>query len=254
MISGLGALVGGILGSKDITNLANATAAATNEIDGFTVNVTTYLYRLRWDEEVGGTFYSEYWMNKGDWNPERKLAYEQSDTLFRLDYIGKTTTSAGNLESKSFSSKTKEQQMLQVCARSVDKAIVQLQRTYDEFKVNTPIFQINDNGTVDVQIGLKEGLNEKSVYEVLLPVEKEDGRLEYRKIGTIKPVKGKIWDNRFGALDEAQELAAAGKKSNEEGDAFLTASTFKIMGGAGQIVPGCFVREQTIKSNKNNNK
>ena len=147
--------------------------------------------------------------------------------------------------------------MVKVCTRAVDKAIVELQREYDEFKVNVPIFKISeDKSTVDVQIGLKEGINEKSRFEVLLPVEDENEKIQYEKVGMIQPVEGKIWDNRYGALEEA-EAAEEAKKEGEDLSknsdvanleaAKLTATTFKILSGANKIVPGCLVREVKIK-------
>lgn len=250
-----GLLAGAFLG-RGVSDLTNVAADATKEFDGFEVDITSYLYQLDWNDEISGTFYKTYWTSHDNADTSRKIAYDQDSNLFTLSYVGKSSTSASIVTSKNFSKKTKSEQMLTVCSRAVDKAIVELQREYDQFKVVTPISSINSDGTVDIQIGLKEGLNEKSVYEVLMPVENEKGQLKYKKVGQLKPVKGKIWDNRFGALDEAQELAAAGKnrpkgdKDAEGGDVYLTASTFKVLNGGNQIALGCVVREEKIAVNK----
>lgn len=249
-----GALAGAFLG-RGVSQMANMAANATNEFDGFEVNITSYLYQLNWNDEVSGTFYKNFWMTHENPDITRKLAFDEENSLFCVNYVGKSSTSASIVTSKNFSKKTKNEQMLTVCARAVDKAIVELQREYDQFKVVTPISAINDDGTVDIQVGLKEGLNEKSVYEVLLPVEDENGKVKYRKVGQLKPIKGKIWDNRFGALDEAQELAEAGKKHHKDadgegGNVYLSASTFKALNGANQIAMGCVVREEKIAVNK----
>ena len=150
--------------------------------------------------------------------------------------------------------------MLKAVTRGVDKAIVQLQRTYDEFKVNVPIGEISADGkTVDVPIGLKEGVNELSRYDVLMPSKDPDtGKIKYQKIADLKPVKGKIWDNRFGALEDAETRAAAkaaGQEikddpDGEEGDVNLNATTFEVVTRLGQIVPGCVVKESTVKVQK----
>ena len=231
-----------------------------NEIDGFTVNITTYLYRLVWNDEVMGTFYKMYWISDGYLDDAKKAAFENSD-VFSLDYIGATTTSGSITTSKSFSKLTKDQQMLKAVTRAVDKAIVELQRAYDEFKVNVPIGAISADGkTVEVPIGLKEGVNEKSRYDVLMPSKDPDtGKVKYKKVAELKPVKGKIWDNRFGALEEAEMRAAAKAAGQEikaeegedgEGNVFLTSTTFDIVIGANAIVPGCVVKESTIKTQK----
>lgn len=212
------------------------------------------------DEDLLWDFYTRFYVDHtyddGQRITNRDLfnAISGSDPIFRLEYVGKTTTSAANISSKYFATRSKAEQMLKVCIRAVDKSIVNLQREYDEFKVNVPIYQINDDGTVDVQIGLKEGVNAKSKYDVLMPEEDAYGRITYTKIGSLKPVKGQIWDNRFGAMEDAEALAADKKAKADDdakgGNPYLTATTFKIVSGADRIVPGCLVREAKIKREK----
>lgn len=254
-----GALVGAIVG-VDVSDLTEATAAAVDNIDGFRVNITSYLYRLAWNEELLWDFYSRFYADH-TYSEEQRIAardlfnsIQGSDPIFHLEYVGKTTTSAANLSSKYFAEQPKSEQMLKVCTRAIDKSIVELQREYEDFKVNVPIYRINEDGTVDIQIGLKEGVNEKSEYDVLIPVEDEMGRVTYTKVGQVRPVKGQIWDNRFGAMEDAMALAtdkdAKADDDAEGGNAYLNATTFKATSGAHRIVPGCVVREVTIKRTK----
>lgn len=251
----LGAIAGAATGT-DMSSLGDAAAKLVNEIDGFSVNITSYLYRLKWNDEVAATFYQDYWTDASCADPCRCAAFDTTN-LFRVEFVGKTMTSAGNLASKSFA-KSKESQMVKVCTRAVDKSIVQLQRDFDEFKVNVPLYNINEDGTVEVQIGLKEGINARSQFDVLMPVEDESGRTTYEKIGKIQPVEDRIWDNRFGADEEAEgqtaeeQKANAGKDSDDEplGDVTLAATTFKVLSGSKKIVPGCLVREMTIRRDK----
>lgn len=250
----LGAIAGAVTGDSGLSSVGDSAAKLVNEIDGFTVNITSYLYRLDWNDEVQGTFYVLYWNDPSAPDPARRMAFDTTG-LFRLTYVGQTSTSAANLSSKSLSAKSKESQMLKVCTRAIDKSIVQLQRDFDQFKVNVPLYRINDDGTVEVQIGLKEGINARSQFDVLMPVEGEDGRMTYEKVGRIQPIAGRIWDNRFGADEDAEALAADGEaaqgaQDEEQGDVTLTASTFKVLSGAHRIVPGCLVREVTIKRAK----
>lgn len=252
-ISLLAGIAGAFLGS-DVARAGKALATAANEIDGFTVNITSYLYRLVWDDATMGTFYKEYWYPTALENPERRAAFDTS-SIFRLEYVGSSSTSAAIVESKHYSKISKADQMLKACARAVDKSIVGLQRTYDEFKVNVPIYSVAaDKKTAEVKIGLKEGITEKSEFEVLAPVEDKDGKIHYNSVGRLKPVKGRIWDNRFGALEEAQmiEAAKAAGEKVKQGDislaaASLTSTTFKVLSGANQIYPGCLIREVKFK-------
>ena len=77
--------------------------------------------------------------------------------------------------------------------------------------------------------------------------------ISYKKVGKIQPIKGRIWDNRFGALEDQEAIANEGAKKSDEdgdGDAALTATTFRILDGANRIGEGYLVRESTIKRAK----
>lgn len=251
----LTSVAGELTGNSTITDLGAGAAAAVNMVDGFRVNVTSYLYRLDWTQEVSNTFYQDHWWSKDQGVNPRREAFE-SCPLFNLAYVGSTVTSATNISTKTALAKPKSKQMLKVCARAIDKSIVQLQREYDEFKVNVPISNVTDDGTVEVPIGLKEGINEKSEFDVLIAVKDENNKTVYEKVGKIKPIKTMIWDNRFGALEDMEELSAEAtpvdtSKLGDEapGNATLSCTSFKIISGAGKIFPGCLVRETTIKNN-----
>lgn len=236
----LGGLTSAFTGGQ---NLGKTMGDAIQDIDGFTVNITSYLYRLDWSPDIAETFWSEYWVDDNDLNAAKKDAFNKSQ-LFSLSYVGQTTTSAENVSSKSMTKLSKSEQMKKVCARAIDKSIVQLQREYDEFKVNVPIENVDmERRTVKVPIGLKEGINAKSKFTVLLKVQNEDGSYSYEKVGKLQPLKKRIWDNRFGALDEVPAKGA-------DNTAHLGATTFRVLEGANKIVPGCLVRESTIKRAK----
>ncbi|MBO8456108.1 MAG: hypothetical protein IAC08_06870 [Bacteroidetes bacterium] len=273
-LSILGGLASIVTGDDSFQDLGNSTGeligGIANEIAGYKVNIISYLYRLDWNEEMLDTFLSEYWIDAENPDPAKKAAFDASD-LFKLSYVGYTMTSAENVSSKTFSTKPLQEQFLKVCTRALDKAIVELQREYDEFKINVPIYAVNDDGTVSVKIGLKEGVTEKSTYEVLMK-DMSSGVTKYVRVGMLKPVAGKIWDNRFGAEEEAlmleedrkaaeeaaaqgdaeapEEAAVAEVESTaelEEGNPFLGSTTFEIVSGAGKIMPGLLIREVKIK-------
>lgn len=64
----------------------------------------------------------------------------------------------------------------------------------------------------------------------MLEAREKNGRIEYKRIGTITPVKDKIWDNRYMAVEEG----AIG--------ADLTATTFTVKSGSTPY-PGVLVRQ-----------
>lgn len=251
-----GALLGGITGTN-ISDLTDMAADGINEIDGFGVNISSYLFRLDWNEDMLNTLYATLWLDENVTDEatrrERINAFDLSN-IFKLTYVGSTSTTKGFTASKSFSKKSEEQQMAVACGRALDESILNLQREFDEFKVSVPIMSINQNArTCEVAIGLKEGINEKSKFEVLMQIENEDGTISYNRIGTIEPIAGKIWDNRYGALEIAEAYAADGQKAKKEegvadGNAYLKATTFKITSGSDRIYPGCLVREIKIQN------
>ena len=253
----VGGLFGALLGSDAITNAAVTVAAAVNEIDGFILNVTSYLYQLDWDKEHSEHFENNYYVSSRMDEATRQAraaafdAVEPTDSMFRLTYVGCTTAQGRITTSKSFSLYSKVEQMLIACARGIDKSIVNLQRAYEQFQVNVPVYKVNEDGTVEVQIGLKEGVNNKSTYDVIREEWDENGNVTYKKIGSIAPVKGMIWDNRVGALEEAEALKADGVENEDEeakeGNVYLNSTTFKVRSGNAKDFVGCLVREERIK-------
>ena len=91
---------------------------------------------------------------------------------------------------------------LKVCTRAIDKSISELQKSFDEFKVFTPLVSTSP---LCAYIGLKEGVSEDSRFEVLEKTLDPDGRTKYERVGIVKPLKGKIWDNRFMASFDKEE-------------------------------------------------
>lgn len=205
-------------------DLGNSITDLNDMIGGFRVKITTYLYRLRWDDETAATFYSQYYTDKPD--ASKKAAYNNDKGTFHLDYIGsyKVTTS------KTTMSGVKDQHGMirKVCQRAIDKNVAQLQKEYEEFRVKTPLFSTSP---LSAKIGQKEGVTASSKFEVLEMVEDAEGKLHYRRVGVVKPVKGKIWDNRYLAEEEKEN------KGNKR-----TATEFKVVSGRG-FCPGLLLRQ-----------
>jgi hypothetical protein len=134
----------------------------------------------------------------------------------------------------------REKLIKMVCARSIDKNIAALQLQYEDFKVKTPIFEevFNEKGKsigYAVKIGLKEGITENSSFQVVRKEKDPDTqKTKYRYVATIKPVKGKIWDNRF--------MAAEDDDNKDKEAAALSYTLMKKVSG-GEILPGMLVIE-----------
>jgi len=58
----------------------------------------------------------------------------------------------------------------------------------------------------NAKIGLKEGLEKGDKFEVLEQIMDKNGRTRYKRKGVIKVDKKQIWDNRFMAAEEAENM------------------------------------------------
>ena len=217
------AIAGAIAGSAALGSII------ADNLAGFKVKVTTHLYQLVWNDSIANLFYSDYWVDENTPEAERlrrKALFEQSD-LFTLKYLGKYKVKSEKTVMKGVHSN--EDIIRKVCARAMDRNIVGLQKKFEAFKVKTPVIAV-ENGRVVAKVGKKEGLKPFTKFEVLQPVEREDGRMVYRRVGVVKPQKGQIWDNRYMAFEEQSDGSD------------LTATTFRTVSGVG-FVPGMLIRQ-----------
>ena len=144
---------------------------------------------------------------------------------YKLNYIGCTSVFSGKVALGGV--KCERDMFLKVCTRAIDKSISNLQKNFDEFKVFTPLISVDP---LRAYIGLKEGVDEDSRYEVLEKSVDDMGRIKYKRVGEVKPEKDKIWDNRFMA-----------EFDNEDGYD-LQYTTFKKISGK-NFYPGMLIRE-----------
>ena len=178
----------------------------TNDYSGFSVTVTSYLYRLDWNEDIANGFYGIYYTDKTD--ESKKKAFVKEKGLFTVTYLGSQTVHSSNSNFKGVNDR--ESQIRLVCTRAIDKAIAQLQKEHPEFRVRTPLLSVNP---ITAHIGLREEMTPDSRYEVLEIKESTEGIPSYKRVGVIKPKKDKIWDNRYMAEFEEHKN---GKLSSTE--------------------------------------
>ncbi|MDR1416186.1 MAG: hypothetical protein LBJ57_02045 [Prevotellaceae bacterium] len=231
MASFVFALVGTVAGGFEsnaaqlVSGVSKIGEGISDEIVGFSVNITSYLYRLDWTDDIANAFYSDYYMDSQAIDPAKKTAFDREKNLFTMTFMGAQTVHSGKTSLRGVS--TREDMIKKVCTRAIDEAIVQLQRKHDEFKVKTPLLSA---APLTASIGRKEGVAEDSKLEVLEYVQDAKGRTQYKRVGVIAPVKGKIWDNRY--------LSVAERSVGSE----LTVTEFKKISG-GNFEAGMLIRE-----------
>jgi hypothetical protein len=204
---------------KKVNKWLDAVASATGNSDlaaaqegvtflgkGYVVKTTAFLFRLKWDEETAAIFYNDYWADDATITPEKKKAFDESK-IFKLELIG-SDNSWADVQSTTLTKKTEEELIEKATVKAVDAVIVKLQKNYDEFKTKTPLYS---GEPISAKIGLKEGLSEKSKFDVLEQRQDKDGKTEYVVVGSLKVDDSQpIWDNRYGA-DEENPANADGK-------------------------------------------
>ncbi|MBQ8423268.1 MAG: hypothetical protein IJY36_03265 [Coprobacter sp.] len=220
----LGAIAGGVAG-VDLSDATDALANMIESIKGFKVIVNTHLYQLVWDEETSATFYREYYSSTPD--SAKVEAFKNNRDKFKMVYIGSQRSDGNSVSVMGVNLEEPEQMVRKACQRAIDENIVSLQKNFDVFKVKTPLISTDP---IYAEIGMKEGITTDSRFEVLEVVLDND-KIKYKRVGVIKPVKDKIWDNRYMAVEEG----ATG--------ANLKYTTFTKVSGNKDFYPGMLIRE-----------
>ena len=223
---------GSIVGTvTDLTKSAvDMASAISNMISGFSVKINAHLYQLEWNDEIAATFYSQYYIERGHPDPQKAALWPQAASLFKLKYLGSESSVSAKTVARGLYSP--QDVIRKVTLRAVNKSVADLQRSNEVFRVKVPISKVSDD-CVYASIGMKEGVQESDIYEVLEAVINEDGYMEYNKVGTVKPVR--IWDNRYMAIEEGAE------------NADIEQTEFEIVSGKG-FYPGMLLRQGNGKS------
>lgn len=226
MVGSVAGVGGGSVGDL-IQSISDLGGQISDLVAGFTVNIKSYLYQLKWNDEIANNFYQNYYFDKNSLSSEKKQQYEADQNLFKLEYIGSYSTRSSKCVTRGLHNS--EDVFKKVLSRAIDKNIVELQKKYTIFKVTVPLYAV-DGHQVQAQIGLKEGVSKDSKYEILERVEDMEGNISYKRVGVIKPVENKIWDNRYMAVEEIANNATLGY------------TTFDVISGSG-FYPGMLIRE-----------
>lgn len=222
----LGAVAGAVTGIDAVSDLGNSLGAMAETFKGFRVKMHTRLYQLVWDEESAATFYQDMYSE----NPDelKRSNFENGRHKFKLKYIGQCESSGSKNSFLGISEEHPEIMIKKACIRAIDDNVRDLQRDYEVFRVKSPITKISGK-QVFVPVGLKEGVNAKSEYEVL-EEEVKNGKTSYKRIGVIVPDANYIWDNRYMAKEEGAPGAE------------LNYTTFRVKSGKTPTL-GNFVRQ-----------
>jgi hypothetical protein len=181
------------------TTAAGLLIAAAAIMDGYTVVSKTYLFKLKWNEEVQAKFY-ESW---GD-----DVAFEKMD--FDLEFVGfqlnETVINRGVFNKNE--NRNPELVIKQTVFRNIDESFAKLQQENDVFKPSVPVYS---SSPLAAKIGMKEGLSGGEKFSVLQRIQDPaTGKMSFKKIGSVTVDKSHVWDNRYNAGDERSEAEIVG--------------------------------------------
>lgn len=187
---------------------------------GYYVTVDSYLFRLRWNDNIAERF-NELWDNE---TGAFKLdAYNASD-LFSLQFIGNERAWA-KTKAGIFTDKDENELIRLAAADAVDGVLAKFERKYDEFKTKTPLIVHEGTDkkgrpvrTYAARIGTRDGLEGGEVFEVLeKKIEMKDSveRVTYVKKGELTVDKKNVWDNSYSTE------AGAPSEENKTGETLL---------------------------------
>lgn len=223
----LGGVAAIATGNSDFTDLGSSYGDLAETLKGFKVKINTFLYRLEWDEPTAMTFYKEQYTTTPD--EDKRMKFENGRGKYRLKYVGKVESSGSTTSFMGIKEDEPVAMVRKACQRAIDENVASLQHEFEEFRTKSPLLSAKP---ITAYVGMKEGINKDSRFEVLEISEKDNGTREYKRVGVIKPVADLIWDNRYMAEDEGAAASALGF------------TTFKKVSG-GDFFPGMLIREIT---------
>ncbi len=162
--------------------------------EGYSLWSKIWLYQLNWNDSISTIFYNDLWANPS--------AFDKSD-LFRLEFVG-VQYNQSLVTFKIGETRTEEQIINLALVRNVDNAFAELQKENDVFKPKVPVLTVNP---ITAQIGMKEGLTGGESFDVLeMTLNSKTGLTEYKKVGTATADKKIIWDNRYNAGEQVEQM------------------------------------------------
>lgn len=188
---------------------------------GYFVRAYAYLFQLEYPEIE--TFYTNYWENAD--------AFKNAG--YKLTYVGK---SSGRARAR----KADDGNVISVALRrAMDKCYADLQHDNEQFRPLAALHTTDDGTGLCAYIGTKEGVTEKSQFDVF-EMKMEGDKMTYHKVGSLKVQKGKVWDNRAGAGTADDDSEDDDDKDDVKGDASLKYTIFQ--GKPGKIGDGNFIK------------
>jgi len=180
---------------------------------GYSVQATSYLYKLKWNDSIQAVFENNLYYDKTTIDPTKKNAFEQTD-LFQLEFVGSEKASGLVMLDLKSKGRSEETIIKTATIRTIDAVYLKLQKSYDVFMPKTALFS---GDPLTAKIGMKEGLKGGEKFEVFESIQNpETGEIKYVSKGKITVDKKLLWDNRYNAGEDLATEITSEEASKEE--------------------------------------
>lgn len=186
-----------VLDYKEVKTMAEAKIPKAK---GWTANVTGYLYKIDYNDEIQNKLY-DTWIYDDDQpqvKADKKNQFEQLQ--FPVTFVTETqimiTSSQASEDTqlgKFMKQKSEDVLLLELVQKGYDECLYNLEKKYEDFKVKTPIYQVNP---IRAKVGKKEGIKTDYrffAYEYIYDEKTNSSKQKFR--GVIRSTS-KIVDNR----------------------------------------------------------
>lgn len=202
--------------------------------NGYSVQANTYLYQLKWNDELANKFKTNIY--------DTNASLQDLVNLGICELIPRGKASGKAHKRQSLYNKRSESELVGIAtAQAIDNAISKLQEKVEDFRIVTPISEVGQDGIVYAKIGTKEDLKKDDEYEILEAREDaKTGKIEYKSVGKVKVVDKQIWENRYGMDKVIEEMK--GDEAQKTKDAMALGQTAFKGAKKGQDYTGYLLR------------
>ena len=177
-------------------------------VSGYWVVATTYLFRLKWNQSLEDLFINKYW--------NAPVSALLNSDEFQMEYVGCQSSPTINYEERTGEGAAGNSLVAgEATIRAIDASLGNLQRKFEDFRVKAPLIDVSEN-EITAFIGTKEGVQRNSVFEVLERTYNEKkNRYDYKKVTTLKIDKKKpIFVNDYVLGQEEEPVGKTYFKGN----------------------------------------
>lgn len=165
--------------------------------NGFKATVSTYVYKVNFNDTISSVFWNDLWANSSDIDlAQKRVRFD--NYYFPITYYTRATTMAEATQynpGQALAPKvqaTSEQLMVKLLQEGINNNQSSIENSLEEFKVKASIFSTHP---IEAKIGKKEGLKTDHRYFVYEMEQDESGNITAKRKGVIRATKH-IVDNR----------------------------------------------------------